>query len=183
VSDVLGALRDEFGGARPALLAARLAMAPLPRYTGARLRARILRAAGFDVARSAVFCDMPVIRGTRDLRHLLHIGPDVFVNIGCVFDVNARIEIGEAVQLAHQVLLLTTTHEIGPPALRAGKHVIAPVRIGPGAWLGARSVILPGVTVGAGAIVAAGAVVTRDVPPDTLVGGVPAKAIGGGLPT
>ena len=52
-----------------------------------------------------------------------------------------------------------------------------PVRIGDGAWLASRAVVLPGVTVGEGAIVAAGAVVTRSVEPHTLVGGVPARLI------
>ena len=182
VDGIGAALRDEFGGTHPRLLAARLVLAPLPRYTGARIRARVLRAAGFDVARNAVFCDMPIIRGGSNLCRLLHVGDNVFVNVGCVFDLNERIDIGDNVQLAHEVLLLTTTHEIGPPQVRAGKHVIAPVRIGRGAWLGARSTILPGVTVGEGAVVGAGSVVTKDVAPHTVVGGVPARVIVEHLP-
>ncbi len=60
---------------------------------------------------------------------------------------------------------------------RAGRSIAAPVVIEPGSWIGARATILGGVTIGEGAVVAAGAVVTRSVPPDTLVGGVPATVI------
>lgn len=86
-----------------------------------------------------------------------------------VFDLHAEIVVGDYVSLGQQVMLLTWTAETGLPP--------RPVRIEAGVWLGARSIILPGVTVGRGAIVAAGAVVAEDVPPDTLVGGVPAGVI------
>ena len=58
-----------------------------------------------------------------------------------------------------------------------GKEKTAPIKIGNHVWIGARATILKGVKIGDGAVVAAGAVVTRDVPPNTLVGGVPAKII------
>ena len=66
---------------------------------------------------------------------------------------------------------------MGDPECRAGAHLARPIRIESGAWIGARSTILPGVTVGHGAVVAAGAVVTRDVEPNTLVAGVPARVL------
>lgn len=77
----------------------------------------------------------------------------------------------------HQVLILTTSHEIGPQGQRAAALEARPVCIGSGAWLGARCTILPGVTIGAGAIIAAGAVVSRDVPANTMVAGIPARVI------
>lgn len=58
-----------------------------------------------------------------------------------------------------------------------GKEKTAPIQIGNHVWIGARAIILKGVTIGDGVVVAAGAVVTKDVPPNTLVGGVPAKII------
>jgi acetyltransferase-like isoleucine patch superfamily enzyme len=73
------------------------------------------------------------------------------------------------------VYFITGTHRIGSHTQRAGPVIAAPIRVGDGVWIGARAILLPGVTVGAGAIVAAGAVVTRDVPADTLVAGVPAQ--------
>jgi maltose O-acetyltransferase len=72
---------------------------------------------------------------------------------------------------------LTVDHEIGPSENRCGEVLVAPVIIGDGAWLASRVTILPGVTVGNGSIVAAGAVVTHDVPPNTLVAGVPARVV------
>ena len=60
---------------------------------------------------------------------------------------------------------------------RRGDLEPAPIRVGNDVWIGANATVLPGVTVGDGAVIAAGAVVTRDVPPMTVVGGVPAKII------
>ena len=71
-------------------------------------------------------------------------------------------------------MILTSTHELDFPQHRAGKIVMKPVSIGDGAWLRARSIVLPGVKIGAGAVVEAGAVVNRDVPENTRVGGMPA---------
>ena len=85
------------------------------------------------------------------------------------------IIIGNRAQIAYHVTLITGDHHIGPPASRAGVMNARPITIGEGAWIGARVVVLPGVTIGAGAVVAAGAIVTKDVAPNTLVAGVPAR--------
>jgi acetyltransferase-like isoleucine patch superfamily enzyme len=71
-------------------------------------------------------------------------------------------------------MLLTTGHDLGPHEQRAGELTAAPIVVGDGAWIGARSVVLPGITVGPGAVVAAGSVVTTDCEPDGLYAGVPA---------
>ena len=105
------------------------------------------------------------------------LGDDVFINSGCCFDLSAPVVIGSRAQLAYQVTLVTGGHAIGTHESRAGKHCPAPIHIGEGVWIGARATVLPGVTIGAGAVIAAGALVTRDVPADTLVGGVPARFI------
>jgi maltose O-acetyltransferase len=155
---------------------------------GARLRAAALRLAGFQIGRGTTFAGMPAIAGNGELRPRLRVGDCCWVNVGLRLDLSERIEIGDHVTIGHEVLLLTSGHHFGGSQHRAGALSVAPVRIGHGAWLGARCTILAGVTVGAGAVVAAGAVVTRDVPPNTLVGGGPARVLrelgdqGEGLP-
>jgi len=105
------------------------------------------------------------------------IGARCFINQGCVFDASAPIEIGDDVAIGHQVLLTTSGHRMDQAVRRAGALAPEPIRVGRGAWLASRVVVLPGVTVGNGAVVCAGAVVARSVPDNAMVGGVPAKLI------
>jgi acetyltransferase-like isoleucine patch superfamily enzyme len=107
----------------------------------------------------------------------LVIGADCFINCNCVFDAAAPIEIGERVSLGEGVLITTSAHAVDHPARRAGSLEPRPVRVGAGAWISSRAVVLPGVDVGEGAVVAAGAVVTREVPPHTMVAGAPAHVV------
>jgi acetyltransferase-like isoleucine patch superfamily enzyme len=140
---------------------------------GGRIRAALLRWNGAVVGRRCFVRGGLVVQESFDFT----IGDDVFVNAGCTFDGAAPIVIENGAQLGFQVTLITGDHEIGEPRSRAGAHCARPIRIGLGAWIGARAVILPGVTIGRGAVVAAAAVVTRDVAPDTLVAGVPARVL------
>lgn len=112
---------------------------------------------------------------TTDCGKNLGLGERVFVNSGCRFQDQGGITIGDDVFIGHNVVIATLDHALDP-AERA-TTVPAPVRIGDRVWIGANATVLPGVTVGDGAVVAAGAVVTRDVPPRTVVGGVPARTI------
>lgn len=107
----------------------------------------------------------------------LRIGECCFLNSHVYIDAAAPVVLGHRVALGHHVVIITTDHAIGPGSRRAGDTVLRPVTVEDGAWIAANATLLPGVTVGAGAVVAAGAVVTCDVPPNTLVGGVPAKFI------
>lgn len=104
-----------------------------------------------------------------------HVGENVFINAGCRFQDQGGIYLGDRVLIGHNAVIATLNHDMDP-AKRANL-IPAPVRIGDDAWLGANVTVLPGVTIGEGAVVAAGAVVTKDVPPRTVVGGVPAKVI------
>jgi maltose O-acetyltransferase len=158
-------------------LIGRLLIAPLPRGAAARVRARLLRAAGFDIGDGTLLTSSFTLLGGRGASKNLKIGRQCFINHGCVFDAASTIVIGDEVNLGEGVLITTGSHLIGLPERRAGLVSPEPVYIGPGAWLSSRCVVLPGVTVGDGAIVAAGAVVTRSVEPHTLVGGVPARLI------
>lgn len=78
--------------------------------------------------------------------------------------------------IAPNVHLISSGHPLDP-ATRRSEVTIAPVRIGRGAWIAAGAMVLQGVTVGDDAVVAAGAVVTKDVPPRTLVAGIPARIV------
>jgi len=103
------------------------------------------------------------------------IGEDTIVGEGAVLDGRARLIIGSHVDIVSEVMIYNSQHDIENENFTA---VDKPVVIEDYVFIGPRAIILPGVTIGKGAIVAAGAVVTKDVPPYAIVGGVPAKIIG-----
>jgi acetyltransferase-like isoleucine patch superfamily enzyme len=105
----------------------------------------------------------------------LELGEGVFVNMGCRFQDTGGISIGEGTLIGHGSTLTTLNHAVDPD--RRADMVPAPVVIGRKVWLGAGVTVVPGVTIGDGAIVGAGAVVTKDVPADAVVAGVPARLI------
>lgn len=103
------------------------------------------------------------------------IGKNVFINFGCTMLDLGGITIEDDVLIAPNVSLLSEGHPVSPQ----DRHSLVPkpVHIKQNAWIGANSTILPGVTVGKNAIVAAGAVVSKDVPDNTIAGGIPAKIL------
>lgn len=103
------------------------------------------------------------------------IGKDVFIDSGCHFQDQGGIEIGDGSLIGHNVVLATVNHDLDPGKKR--KNNYAPIKIGTHVWIGSNATVLPGVTVGDWAVIAAGAVVTRDVPPQAVVGGVPARVL------
>lgn len=103
----------------------------------------------------------------------LRIGDRVFVNCGTVIIAVKEIVIGNDVALANEVSIVDSNSH----GLEGRPHVEAPVHIGDGTWVGNRAMILPGVTIGRRVVVAAGAVVTHDVPDDSLVAGNPARLV------
>ena len=103
------------------------------------------------------------------------VGERVFINSGCCFQDQGGIEIGDDVLIGQQVVIATLNHDLHPE--KRGNMLPKPVKIGNKVWIGAHATILPGVTIGDGAVVAAGAVVTKDVPANAVVAGVPAKII------
>lgn len=105
----------------------------------------------------------------------IHIGKNVFINMGCKFQDQGGIYIGDGALIGHNVVLATLNHAMSPKD--RASMIPAPIRIGKRVWIGANATVLPGVTIGDGAIVAAGAVVTKDVPENTVVAGVPAVPI------
>ena len=103
------------------------------------------------------------------------VGKNVFINSGCCFQDQGGIEIGDNCLIGHQVVLATLNHDTAPE--KRSSMFPAPIKIGKNVWIGSHATILAGVTIGDNAVVAAGAVVNKDVPADTIVGGVPAKRI------
>ncbi len=101
------------------------------------------------------------------------VGKNVFINSGCHFQDQGGITIGDGTLIGHNVVLATINHDLDPANGR--KNHYAPIRIGTHVWIGSNATVLPGVSIGDWAVVAAGAVVTRDVPPHTVVTGVPAR--------
>jgi acetyltransferase-like isoleucine patch superfamily enzyme len=105
----------------------------------------------------------------------IQIGKGVFINHACSFLDLGGITIEDNVLIGPRVNLVTENHAVDPTDRRT--LFLKPVIIKRNAWIGAGATILPGVTVGENSIVAAGAVVSKDVPAKTIVGGVPAKVL------
>ena len=105
----------------------------------------------------------------------IFLGENVFINSGCKFQDQGGIFIGDRCLIGHNVVLATLNHHIDPE--RRSDTIPKPIRLGSDVWIGSNATVLPGVTIGDGSIVAAGAVVTKDVSPMTIVGGVPAVRI------
>ena len=103
------------------------------------------------------------------------IGKDVFINFDCVFLDLGGITIEDNVQIAPKVSLLSEGH----PVSSVNRHAltVAPIHVKKNAWIGANATILQGVTIGENAIVAAGSVVSKDVPDNTIVGGIPGQIL------
>ena len=104
-----------------------------------------------------------------------NIGKNVFINHACIFLDMGGITIEDDVLIGPNVNIITEGHPINPAERK--NLTIRPVIIKCNAWIGAGAIILPGVTVGENSVVAAGAVVSKDVPANTVVAGVPAKFI------
>lgn len=108
----------------------------------------------------------------------IRIGENSGIGVNC--SVRGPLEIGANVMMGPDVMIMTSSHNvesIGVPMNQQGALPKQKVIIGDDVWIGARVIILPGVKVGTGSIIGAGAVVTKDVPDYTVVGGVPAKFI------
>jgi acetyltransferase-like isoleucine patch superfamily enzyme len=103
------------------------------------------------------------------------IGNDSIIGEKATLDGRDTLTIGNHVDIASEVMIYNAEHDISDPHFKARQ---APVMIEDYVFIGPRAIILPGVTIGKGAVVAAGAVVTKDVPPGMIVGGIPAKEIG-----
>lgn len=129
------------------------------------------RVLGLNLAESAQLYRWREIRAAKNIT----VGENSIVGLWSSLDGRRGITIGNLVNISSEVAIWTLQHDHRDPEFG---NVGGPVVVGDRAWLSFRSTILPGVTVGEGAVVAAGSVVTKDVPPYAIVGGIPAKVIG-----
>jgi acetyltransferase-like isoleucine patch superfamily enzyme len=112
--------------------------------------------------------------GLRTSSKRVSIGQGTTINPGCFLYTTGGITIGDQVSISRGVWLVTGSHDMNHPRF---PDSYMPIAIGNYVWIGVRATILAGVTIGEGAVVMAGAVVTRDVPPYAVVGGVPARVV------
>lgn len=107
------------------------------------------------------------------------IGSHVSIHPFCYIDATGGLAIGDDVSIAHSVSILTTEHRYDDPLVAIRDQGVSrhPTTIESNVWIGAGARVLAGVTIGSGSVVAAGSVVTRDVPRDSIVAGVPARLI------
>ena len=103
------------------------------------------------------------------------VGKNVFINACCKFQDQGGITIGDGVLIGHNVTLATLNHDERP---KFRQNITSkPIKIGNNVWIGSNATILQGVTIGDGAIIGANAVVTKSVPKNAVVVGIPAKVI------
>lgn len=105
----------------------------------------------------------------------IRTGKNVFINSGCCFQDQGGLSIGDGTLIGHQVVLATLNHDSAPE--KRGDMKPAPIKIGENVWIGSHATVLPGVRIGRNAIIAAGAVVTKDVPENTIAAGIPAVPV------
>jgi maltose O-acetyltransferase len=131
---------------------------------------------GWDIGRGVSILMGPYIQmtGIRTSGRRVSIGNGTVINQKCLIYTSGGLVIGSNVSISAEVALITGTHDINDPEFPSDYR---PIVIDDYAWIGTRAMILQGVTIGQGAVVMAGAVVTKDVEPFAVVGGVPAKPI------
>jgi len=129
---------------------------------------KLFGAAGSFILQPPFYCDYG---------RNIHIGDGVYFNFNCVILDVAPVKIGSGTMFGPNVQIYTATHPLEHTARNSGREFGKPVTIGDNVWVGGSAVICPGVTVGDRCVIAAGAVVTKDVPPDVVVGGNPARII------
>lgn len=151
----------------------------MPQFTLTTLRASVYRRLGVKIDPRVSFLGTIDITGSgRNPYERLSIGADTIISTHVLFNAEGNITIGRRVEISQFVHIFTSKHAIGSSEQRFSPAFEAlPVVIEDGAWIGTGVTILPGVTIGRGSIVSAGSVVNRDVPPNTLVSGVPAVVV------
>lgn len=121
-------------------------------------------------------CIFPPLHANWGLAHV-HVGKNVFMNYNAVLVDDGDIFIGDDVMFGPNVTIVTAEHPLSPELRRKGYQYNKPVHIGNNVWIGADATVLAGVTIGDNSVIGAGAVVTRDVEPNSVAVGVPARVV------
>ena len=169
----------EFGNLRFGLFVYPLLARLLPEGRASGLRTALVRAVGLQIGASTRFAGMPMMQSSRPgrLRERLEVGANCEFGRRIILEFGDKMTIGDRVSLADGVVILTTTHELGPKEHRAGTVVRHPVVIGNDVSIGEESIVLPGAVLGDGACVMPHSVVNSKVAPGTTVSGIPARPV------
>lgn len=143
----------------------------IPWLPSRHLRNWLIRLMGVKASNNVMFYPGFAVRNPKGLI----IEDGVSIGPKCLLDARKGLIIHKSAVIAYEAIIWTLNHDYNDIHF-CGKG--APTEIGAYAWICSRSIILPGVKVGEGAVVASGAIVTKDVPPYAIVGGIPAKVIG-----
>lgn len=128
----------------------------------------------FDSSVTIMMGQYVQMAGVRSCSRKVFIGQGTVINHGCLLYTTGGLTIGENVSISSGAWLITGTHDMNDPQFR---DEYKPIVIGDYVWIGVRATVLGGISIGEGSVVMAGAMVTRDVPPYAVVGGVPARFI------
>ncbi|KQY94741.1 acetyltransferase [Paenibacillus sp. Root52] len=112
-----------------------------------------------------------------DYGYNIHVGNHFYTNFNCTILDVCEVRIGDHCLMGPDVHIYTATHPLDPIQRAAGPEYGKPVTIGNNVWIGGRAIINPGVNIGHNVVIASGAVVTKDVPDNVVVGGNPARII------
>ncbi|WP_205524643.1 sugar O-acetyltransferase [Paenibacillus sp. ALJ109b] len=112
-----------------------------------------------------------------DYGYNIHVGEHFYTNFNCTILDVCEVRIGDNCLMGPDVHIYTATHPLNPFERITGAEYGKPVNIGNNVWIGGRAVINPGITIGDNVVIASGAVVTKDVPDNMIVGGNPARII------
>jgi acetyltransferase-like isoleucine patch superfamily enzyme len=168
----------EFSNLRWRLLFCTLLARLLPDGRAMGLRTGLVRLIGLNIGAGTRFLGMPKLQTSPGpLRPRLQIGSHCAIGVRVVLEFGDVITIGDRVTLADGVVVLTTTHQLGPKEHRAGALVRNRVVIGNDVAVGADAIILPGATIGDGARVLPNSVVNVSVAPGVTISGIPARPL------
>ncbi len=168
----------EFANLRWRLLICTLLARLLPEGRSSGLRTGLVRAIGLHIGPGTRFLGMPKLTTTPGpLRPRLRIGEHCTIGARVILEFGEVLTIGDRVTLERGVVILTTTHQLGPKECRAGSLVRSPVVIGNDVEIGADAIVLPGVTIGDGARLLPNSVVNTSVAPGITVSGIPARPL------
>jgi maltose O-acetyltransferase len=169
----------EFNSLRWRLLFCSLFARFIPEGRAPRLRAWLVRGIGVKLGAGTRIYGMPTIQSSPKgpLGPRLRVGKGCTIGTGVILEFGAPLVMGDRVSLENDVVVLTTTHQIGPKEHRAGTPVRVPVMIGSDVSVGVGAIILPGTTISDGATVLPRSVVNANVASGVTVGGVPARPV------